>query len=95
MDMLALQPRAPMPIDSATAAQPMAARNIATRAESDHPVTPVEPPSDPPIVKGLGIPPLHLTFVGDGDEPPLPPEGWSTSLARLEDPGPQHLDLRR
>jgi hypothetical protein len=62
-----------------------------------------EIPPDPPPVKGLGIPPLDTTQVGDFDEidSPPPPEttgpgapAISDLLAALQDTAPPGLDRR-
>ncbi len=66
-----------------------------TSAEAD----PLEPPADPPPVKGLGIPPLDTSKVGDFDEPEAPPPPPSDSipnlLANLDGSEPHALDQRR
>ena len=54
-----------------------------------------EIPPDPPPVKGLGIPPLHMRAVGDFDaarDAPAPSMGDLVNALRT--PGPRGLDLR-
>lgn len=62
-------------------------------------VVPLDPPADPPPVKGLGIPPLNTRQVGDFDElpPVLPPRGTYGASALIEPPPAPapRLDLRR
>jgi hypothetical protein len=54
-----------------------------------------EIPPDPPPLKGLGVPGLHLREVGDFDEArDTPPPLMSDLLEELETPGPQDLDIR-
>jgi hypothetical protein len=72
-----------------------------TATGRDTAVDPLAPPPDPPPIRGLGIPPLDVTRVGDFDEPQAPDappakEGqFSTRLADLDDPPEPRLDLRR
>ncbi|GAA5067480.1 hypothetical protein GCM10023209_07220 [Roseibacterium beibuensis] len=49
-------------------------------------VEPLDPPADPPPVKGLGIPPLDVTRVGDSDSPEARPRTPAEALfaARLD-----------
>lgn len=62
---------------------------------------PLEPPADPPPVKGLGIPPLNTRLVGDLDKiddaprPPPPGSDLSALLAALEPPLDATVDRRR
>ncbi len=54
-----------------------------------------EIPPDPPPVKGLGVPPLHMRAVGDSDaarDQPLP--RMSDLVGALQPPGPSGLDRR-
>lgn len=67
-------------------------------------ITPIEPPADPPPVKGLGIPALHTARVGDldilEDLPSVAPDaparsGFSDALDATEPPNERSVDLRR
>ncbi|MEM7723015.1 MAG: hypothetical protein AAF376_11630 [Pseudomonadota bacterium] len=65
-------------------------------------VNPLEPPADPPPVKGLGIPPLHMEQVGDQDKPEaldMPDQttaaSLTQSLAELAETTTPLVDLRR
>lgn len=65
-------------------------------------VDPLEPPADPPPVKGLGIPPLHMEQVGDLDKPEATPPAeqnpaasLTQSLAELAETTAPLVDLRR
>ncbi|MGP1357251.1 hypothetical protein [Roseicyclus sp.] len=54
-----------------------------------------EIPPDPPPVKGLSVPALHLREVGDFDEArDTPVPMMSDLLEELEAPGPKELDIR-
>ena len=54
-----------------------------------------EIPPDPPPVKGLGIPPLHMRAVGDSDAArDAPPPSMGDLVNALRPPGPRGLDLR-
>ncbi|AHM05640.1 hypothetical protein roselon_03382 [Roseibacterium elongatum DSM 19469] len=61
----------------ATAERPAAGRSSQ--------VDPLAPPTDPPPVKGLGLPPLDVTRVGDRDSPEARPQTPTEALfaARL------------
>jgi hypothetical protein len=66
-------------------------------------IDPLEPPSDPPPVKGLGIPALHTAKVGDQDildDPPLPQTaaergGFQKALSQTDGARDPVYDLRR
>jgi hypothetical protein len=52
-------------------------------------------PPDPPPVKGLGIPALHMREVGDSDAArDAPPPSMGELVNALRPPGPRGLDLR-
>jgi hypothetical protein len=103
----------PAPAATPAAAPPDLGRTAVTQAEATR-LPPMEPqslarlnvpeiPPDPPPVKGLGIPPLDTTQVGDFDEidSPPPPEvtgpgaaAISDLLAALQDSPAPGLDRR-
>jgi hypothetical protein len=84
----AARPRHPG-TDTAAVAPPALGRSAVTAAQAtaraDLPSgdvnTParLEPPADPPPVKGLGIPPLHMAQVGDRDKGDAPVSQKPTS----------------
>ncbi len=60
-------------------------------------IEPWVPPSDPPNIKGLGIPPLHVAVVGDADAADQSPIKGPGTLAERQAElfaGPPVLDLK-
>jgi hypothetical protein len=60
-------------------------------------IEPLEPPKDPPPVKGLGIPPLHTAKVGDRDRAFAMPQSndLAATLAETDAQPARQVDLRR
>jgi hypothetical protein len=103
--------KTPVPSAAPAASPPDLGRAAVTQAEATR-LPPLETqslarlvvpeiPPDPPPVKGLGIPPLDTTQVGDFDEIETPPEtradvtpAISDLLQALQDRDPPGLDRR-
>lgn len=99
----------PQPAPSAAGSQPQAApilgaaavTSLRDGANAAGPGRrqPAEPPPEPPILKGLNVPPLDLRRVGDGDkiDPPAPPpaQDLRALVAQTDDRAAARMDIRR
>jgi hypothetical protein len=76
-----------------TQAQATAKASLGAPGHAKRPVP--EIPPDPPPVKGLGIPPLHMREVGDSDAARNAPQPrMSDLMGALEPPAGPSMDLR-
>jgi hypothetical protein len=89
-------PAAPKPDLGRAAVTQAEATAKAAMGAPGHAKRPVpEIPPDPPPVKGLGVPPLHMREVGDSDaarDQPAPK--MRDLIGALQPPGPPGLDRR-
>ena len=86
-------PRPGLGASAVTQAKATASADLGIREDARRDVP--EIPPDPPPVKGLTGPALHLREVGDFDEARDTPAPLMSDLhEELETPGPQDLDVR-